>query len=104
MAPALHRELAIWANSKPKILALYVFGPSARPNYPPESGLDLAVEFTAVDDELVELLVHRDVWLWELSSLPGLCVRSLCLWSDRDRVKAPIMTIYRRPAPALDSE
>jgi hypothetical protein len=100
MVPALHRQLAVWANSKPKIAALYIFGSSARPGYPPETGLDLAIEFMAVDDELVELLLHREVWQWELAGLSGFVVRGLFLWSDRDRVKPPIVTVYRRPLRA----
>src|SRR5690349_21837952 len=73
-ALALHGKLAAWVNSKPRIAALYIFGPSARPNHPPASGLDLAVEFEAVENELVEFLLHRDIWQWELVALLGLAI------------------------------
>jgi predicted nucleotidyltransferase len=100
MAPTLHRELAGWATTKPTIAALYVFGSCTRANHRPESDLDLAFEFVGVDDELVELLVHRDAWQRELVAMTGLVVRDLYLWSDRDTVKPPIVTIYKRPVPS----
>lgn len=97
-APTLHRELAAWADTKPTIAALYIFGSRARATHRPESNLDLAFEFVGVDDELVELLLHRDVWQHELTALTGFVVKDLYLWSDRDTVKPPIVTVYRRPA------
>lgn len=100
VAPTLHRELAAWAQSKPTIAALYVFGSYTRPAHQANSDLDLAFEFVGVDDELVELLLQREVWQRELAALTGLAVRGLHLWSDRDTVKPPIVTIYKRPTPA----
>jgi len=99
VTPILHNELAAWAETKPTIVALYVFGSCARGTSRPDADLTIAFEFAGVEDELVELLLNQKEWRCELAELTGLVVQELCLWSDRDFVKPPIVTIYRRPIP-----
>lgn len=95
----LYDKLAAWAESKPQIAALHIFGSRARGDHAPNSDLDIALEFLDVGEELTELACSRSQWKRELSDLSGLTVKNLELRSDKHTVKLPIVAVYRRSAP-----
>ena len=69
--------LRTWAASKPTIKALYVFGSYARGEAQTDSDLDLAFEFTDVDEADVELICNATAWKSELTQLTGIMVKDL---------------------------
>lgn len=99
MTVILYNKLAAWAESKPEIAALHIFGSRARGDHGPKTELDIALEFVDVEQQLIQLVCNRPRWIWELSELTGLAVTDLQLRSDKHIVKLPIVTVYRRTAP-----
>jgi predicted nucleotidyltransferase len=73
----LRRALERWAATKPTIKALYIFGSYARSEARPGSDLDLAFEFTGVDEADAELICNSKAWKTELSRLTGITVKDL---------------------------
>jgi len=67
--PIPREALRRWAASKPTIKALYVFGSYARGEAKPDSDLDLAFEFTDVDEPDAELICNAKAWKNELTRL-----------------------------------
>jgi predicted nucleotidyltransferase len=76
------QRLVAWAATKPTIRALHVFGSYARGEARPDSDLDIAVEFTAVDDDLAELIFNCASWKAELTALTGIIVKDIYLATD----------------------
>ena len=78
MSASIPREaLRRWAASKPTIKALYVFGSYARGEAQPGSDLDLAFDFTGVDEADAELICNAKAWKTELTRLTGITVKDL---------------------------
>jgi predicted nucleotidyltransferase len=78
MSTPIPREaLRRWAATKPTIKALYVFGSYARGEARPGSDLDLAFEFTGVDEADAELICNAKAWKAELILLTGIAVKDL---------------------------
>ena len=75
--PIPHEILRRWAASKPTIKALYVFGSYARGDAQSTSDLDLAFEFTDVDEADAELISNAKAWKAELTQLTGITVKDL---------------------------
>ena len=73
----LRAKLQSWAATKPTIKALYVFGSYARGAAQPDSDLDLAFEFTGVDEADAELIYNARAWKIELTRLTGITVKDL---------------------------
>jgi predicted nucleotidyltransferase len=73
----LRGKLQSWAATKPTIKALYVFGSYARCTSQPGSDLDLAFEFTGVDEADAELICNAKAWKIELTRLAGITVKDL---------------------------
>jgi predicted nucleotidyltransferase len=93
----LCRILAGWAEGKPTIRALYVFGSYARGEARPDSDLDLAVDFlVAEDDALSELITNASSWKGELTTRTGICVRDLYLCTDAPPQQGPRVEVFRR--------
>jgi predicted nucleotidyltransferase len=64
----LPREvLALWASTKPTIRALYVFGSYAAGTAHAGSDLDLAFDFTGIDEADAELITNAASWKAELT-------------------------------------
>jgi predicted nucleotidyltransferase len=76
-APIPREALRRWAASKPTIKALYVFGSYARGEAQPDSDLDLAFNFTNVDEADAELICNARAWKTELTRLTGITVKDL---------------------------
>lgn len=80
----LKSTLATWAESKPTIKALHVFGSHAKGTVFLDSDLDLAFDFVAgIDNELSELIENAAAWKAELSALTGIVVRDVYLGCDQ---------------------
>jgi predicted nucleotidyltransferase len=73
----LRVKLQDWAATKPMIKALYVFGSYANGAAQPGSDLDLAFEFTGVDEADAELICNAKAWKAELTRLTGITVKDL---------------------------
>jgi predicted nucleotidyltransferase len=73
----LRAKLQSWAATKPTIKTLYVFGSYARGAAQPDSDLDLAFEFTGVDEPDAELICNAKAWKTELTRLTGITVKDL---------------------------
>jgi predicted nucleotidyltransferase len=73
----LRGKLQSWAETKPTIKVLYVFGSYARGAAQPGSDLDLAFEFTGVDEADAELICNAKAWKTELTRLTGITVKDL---------------------------
>ncbi len=98
MSVALYEQLAGWAQSKRQLAALHIFGARARGDHRPDSELELALEFTDAENEVGLLHNHAVAWKQEVADFSGLEVAALELRSNKQIVKLPIVTIYRRPA------
>lgn len=94
---ALYDKLAGWAQSKRQLAALHIFGARARGDHRPDSALKLALEFIDAEDEIRLLHDHALAWKQELADLSGLDVAQLELRSNKQIVRLPIVTVYRRP-------
>ena len=76
-------QLAAWAETKPTIKALYVFGSRAKGTAEPDSDLDLAFDFVdGVDNELAELIENAADWKAEVTKLTGIQVNDVYLSGD----------------------
>jgi predicted nucleotidyltransferase len=74
----LKSKLAAWAETKPTIKALYVFGSRAKGTANPESDLDLAFSFVDdIDNADSELIENSEDWKKELTNLTGLHVKDV---------------------------
>ena len=94
--PNLRSTLAAWAQSKPTIKTLYVFGSRAKGTAGPDSDLDIAFDFVdGVDDELAELIENAGAWKAELFKLTGLPIKDVYLGSDQV-VGPEHVTVFRR--------
>lgn len=98
MSAALYEKLAGWAQSKQQLAALHIFGARARGDHRPDSELALALEFVDVENEARLLRDHAPTWNQELADLSGLDVAELELRSNKQIVKLPVVTVYRRPS------
>jgi predicted nucleotidyltransferase len=76
MTQRLHELLAAWAETKPTIAALHLFGSRARGDFRPNSDVDLAFEFVGVDEDLAELISNAAKWKGELRAITGLEVKT----------------------------
>jgi predicted nucleotidyltransferase len=95
MTQRLHELLAAWAETKPTIAALHLFGSRARGDFRPNSDVDLAFEFVGVDEDLAELISNAAKWKGELRAITGLEVKDVYLRSDPE-VSGPLLTVFRR--------
>ena len=73
----LREALQRWAESKPTIKTLDIFGSYARGEATPCSDLDLASAFTNVDEPDAELISNAKAWKTELTQLTGIPVNDL---------------------------
>jgi hypothetical protein len=89
--------LARWAAGKPTIKALYVFGSYARGEARPDSDLDIAFDFTGVDEDDVELIGNARAWKTELTLLTGIKVENLYPATAAPVTNGPSVLIFRRP-------
>jgi len=90
--------LATWAASKPTIKALYVFGSYARGEARPDSDLDLAFEFTGVDEDEAELITNSAPWKAELTRLTGIAIKDVYLrTSDPVKRSLVVVQVFHRP-------
>jgi predicted nucleotidyltransferase len=89
------KTLAKWAESKPTIKTLYVFGSYATGRAHQGSDLDLAFEFVDVDDPLAELISNAASWKTELTGLTGIPVKDVYLNSDRPAQTTRVL-VYSR--------
>ena len=96
MSVVLYDKLEEWAHSKRQVAALHLFGARARGDHRSDSALELALEFTDADDAIKQLSDHASSWKQELSDLSGLAVAALELRSNKQVVKLPIVTVFRR--------
>lgn len=78
----LREILKAWAANKPTIKALYVFGSYARGDAHMDSDLDIAFDFSDVDEPLAELIGNAALWKAELTRLTGILVKDLYLSTD----------------------
>lgn len=90
--------LTSWAAGKPTIKALYVFGSYARGEAQPQSDLDLAFEFTDVDDADAELIENAQAWKVELTQLTGVEVKDLYHSTATAARSGPALLIFERNA------
>jgi predicted nucleotidyltransferase len=89
--------LARWAASKPTIKALYVFGSYARGEAREGSDLDLAFEFTDVDNADAELIDNAIVWKSELTRLTGIRVQDLYHHTAKPVTLGQRVCVFSRP-------
>jgi predicted nucleotidyltransferase len=89
--------LLAWAAAHPNIAKLHLFGSRASGVSEPWSDLDLAFEFDGIDDDLAELIENSSAWKAELSSLLGLVVKDLYLFTD---LSCGMALVYERPIAA----
>jgi predicted nucleotidyltransferase len=92
----LRRALERWAASKPTIKALYIFGSYARGEARPGSDLDLAFEFTAVDEADAELICNSKAWKTELTCLTGITVKDLYHSTAATERHGPTVRVFGR--------
>jgi predicted nucleotidyltransferase len=90
-----HEVLAKWAQAKPTIKTLYVFGSYAEGTARRDSDLDLAFDFMNVDEPLSELIENAADWKAELSRLTGIVVKDVYLVTDAVS-RGPKVLIFRR--------
>ena len=95
--PEIPRDaLAKWAASKPTIKALYVFGSYARGDARPDSDLDIALEFTGVDEDDAELIENAAAWKAELTQLTGISVKDIYHRAAEPVRNGPSVPIFTR--------
>ena len=83
LSSQIYSQLADWAETKPTIKALYVFGSRAKGSAGPDSDLDLAFDFVdGVDNELAELIENAADWKAEVTKLTGIQVNDVYLSGD----------------------
>jgi predicted nucleotidyltransferase len=85
--------LANWAETKPTIKALYVFGSYARGEARPGSDLDLAVD---VDNDDAELISKNAEWRAELARLTELRIDTIYHSTAAPVTRGPGVLVYRR--------
>jgi predicted nucleotidyltransferase len=94
-AMILCEALQKWASIHPTIDKLYVFGSRAKGTARADSDLDLAFDFTGVDEPLAELIDNAARWKAELADLTGIVVTDLYLSTDR-AAQGPRQLIFSR--------
>ena len=92
----LRGKLQNWAATKPTIKALYVFGSYARGAAQPGSDLDLAFEFTGVDEADAELICNAKAWKTELTRLTGITVKDLYHSTAAPVRKGAVVLVFNR--------
>jgi predicted nucleotidyltransferase len=92
----LRDKLQSWAATKPTIKALYVFGSYARGAAQPGSDLDLAFEFTGVDEADAELICNAKAWKTELTRLTGITVKDLYHSTAAPVRKGAVVLVFNR--------
>jgi predicted nucleotidyltransferase len=96
MMDDLRAKLQGWAATKATIKALYVFGSYARGTAQPDSDLDLAFEFTGVDEPDAELICNARAWKTELTWLTGIMVKDLYHSTDAPVRKGVAVLAFSR--------
>jgi predicted nucleotidyltransferase len=95
MNVSIPREaLRRWAESKPTIKALFVFGSYARGEAQSNSDLDLAFEFTDVDEADAELICNAKAWKVELTQLTGITVKDLYHSTSAPVRRGPTVRVF----------
>jgi predicted nucleotidyltransferase len=92
----LRGKLQGWAATKPTIKALYVFGSYASGAAEPGSDLDLAFEFTSVDEADAELICNAKTWKTELTRLTGITVNDLYHSTAAPVKNGAVWLVFRR--------
>jgi predicted nucleotidyltransferase len=92
----LREALKRWAESKPTIKALDIFGSYARGEATLRSDLDLAFEFKDANEADAELISNAQAWKTELTRLTGIPVKDL-YHSDAKPVRdGPTVRVFSR--------
>lgn len=90
------QALAKWAESKPTLKALCVFGSYARGTATEKSDLDLAFEFCGVFDEAdCELISNAQQWKTEVAELTGVVVKD-GYHRGSPKVGGPVIQVFDR--------
>jgi predicted nucleotidyltransferase len=92
----IREALERWAASKPTITALYIFGSYARGEATSTSDLDLAFEFTDVDEPDAELISNATAWKTELTRLTGIAVKDLYHSAAKPVRAGPTVRVFSR--------
>lgn len=92
----LRGKLQGWAATKQMIKALYVFGSYASDAAQPGSDLDLAFEFTGVDEADDELICNAKAWKTELTRLTGITVKDLYHSTAAPVKNGAVLLVFRR--------
>jgi predicted nucleotidyltransferase len=75
---------------------LHIFGARARGDHTADSALELALEFLEANDAVRQLRENVVAWKRELSDISGLHAVELELRSNKELVRLPLVTVYRR--------
>jgi predicted nucleotidyltransferase len=92
--PIPREALQRWVAKKPTIKALYVFGSYARNEARPDSDLDIAFDFTIVDEADAELICNAKMWKAELTKTTGVTVKDLYHYVDAVVQSGPTVRVF----------